>query len=86
MPEIVIGGTYQHYQGGIAKVICVAKHTESVEDLVVYEYTYPENDTKHPFHYPFRARPQAMFLEEVAYQGKTIPRFTLIKNAEEQAG
>ena len=80
MQELVIGGTYQHYQGGIAHVICVAKHTETVEDLVVYSYTYPENDTKHDFHYPFWARPLSMFLGEVEYEGKLIPRFRLVQD------
>ena len=78
MQELVIGGTYRHYGGGTAHVICVAKHTESVEDLVIYSYTYPENDTKHDFHYPFRARPKGMFLGDVEKDGKLIPRFTLI--------
>ena len=35
--EIKIGGTYHHFKGFIAKVITVAKHTETGETLVVYE-------------------------------------------------
>ena len=34
--EIKTGGTYHHFKGFIAKVITVAKHTETGETLVVY--------------------------------------------------
>lgn len=33
-PEI--GATYQHYKGGTYRVITMAKHTETGENLVVY--------------------------------------------------
>lgn len=84
MQELIIGGTYQHYQGGIAKVICVAKHTETLEDLVVYSYVYPKNDTKHDFQYPFRARPKTAFLEDVEWQGIMVPRFKLLEGEGER--
>jgi hypothetical protein len=76
MQELVIGGKYRHYRGGIAEIICIAKHTESVEDLVVYKYEYAPDDTIHDFHYPFWARPKGMFFDEVEVNGEMVSRFT----------
>jgi hypothetical protein len=36
MQEVVIGGTYQHYKGKYYKVLGIAKHSETNEDLVIY--------------------------------------------------
>lgn len=37
MQEIKIGKTYRHYKGNLYKVIGLAKHSETVEDMVVYQ-------------------------------------------------
>ena len=37
MSEITIGKTYKHYKGNIYKVIALAKHSETLEDMVVYQ-------------------------------------------------
>lgn len=37
MPEIQISKTYRHYKGNIYKVIALAKHSESLENMVVYQ-------------------------------------------------
>ena len=34
--EIIIGKTYKHYKGNVYKVIALAKHSETLEDMVVY--------------------------------------------------
>lgn len=62
-------GIYQHYKGEKYRVIGVAKHSESLEDLVIYEALY-ENETSKLW-----ARPLSMFLEEVEVEGKKVPRF-----------
>lgn len=36
MQKIEIGKTYRHYKGNLYKVIALAKHSETVEDMVVY--------------------------------------------------
>ena len=55
---------YQHYKGNIYTVIAIAKHTETMEEMVVYK------DDTHVW-----VRPLAMFEEMVEVEGKIIPRF-----------
>ena len=33
---VVLGGLYRHYKGGLYRVLTVAKHSETLEDMVVY--------------------------------------------------
>lgn len=65
-------GTYRHYKGGLYTVLAVAKHSETLEDLVVYVCQY-HNERSHVW-----VRPLGMFLESVHIDGKTIPRFEYI--------
>ena len=65
-------GKYQHYKGNFYKVIGVAKHSESMEDLVVYETLYDNPRSK------LWVRPLKMFLENVTIEGKEISRFKFI--------
>lgn len=37
MQEILIGKTYKHYKGNLYKIINFAKHSETCEDMIVYE-------------------------------------------------
>ena len=69
-------GTYRHYKGNKYKVIAVAKHTETLEELVVYQALYEPFD--------FWVRPLEMFNETVEVEGMVIPRFTYIE--EDQSG
>ena len=36
--KIEVGKTYRHFKGNIYEVICIAKHTESMEDMVIYKH------------------------------------------------
>ncbi len=56
-------GKYRHYKGKDYKVICVVRHSETLEDLVVYEALYENKVSK------FWARPLRMFLENVEVNG-----------------
>ena len=37
MQEIVVGKNYKHYKGTIYKIIALAKHSETTEDMIVYQ-------------------------------------------------
>ncbi|MEL0656482.1 DUF1653 domain-containing protein [Pseudoalteromonas issachenkonii] len=63
-------GIYQHYKGPQYKVIHVATHSETEEQLVIYQALYGE--------FGMWARPLSMFNETIEKDGKTIPRFAYI--------
>jgi hypothetical protein len=60
-------GKYRHYKGKSYEVIGVAKHSETLEELVVYRALYGNHD--------LWVRPLKMFTEEVEINGKKMPRF-----------
>lgn len=62
-------GIYQHYKGNTYLVLGTAKHSETLEELVVYVTLY-ENEEG-----PLWVRPLKMFLEDVVVNGKNVPRF-----------
>lgn len=62
-------GVYKHYKGNKYLVIGIAKHSESLEDLVVYIPLYDNEMSK------IWVRPLAMFEEEIEWEGKKMPRF-----------
>ena len=66
-------GLYRHFKGHDVRVICVAKHTETEEDFVVYEHIGENPKSK------FWIRPLAMFIEEVDRDGIKQPRFKFIE-------
>ena len=37
MQEILVGKTYRHYKGNIYKITAFAKHSETTEDMIVYQ-------------------------------------------------
>ena len=62
-------GRYRHYKGKNYQVIGVAKHSETLEELVVYKALYNNKVSK------LWVRPKKMFLEEVEVEGKKQLRF-----------
>ena len=66
---IVPGGLYEHYKGKHYKVHGVARHSETLEEVVVYDCLY-ENDLG-----TFWVRPLALFTGELEVDGKVVPRF-----------
>lgn len=69
--ELRIGGKYRHFKGLEYRVLYLAKHSESLEPLVVYQQLYGDHGVW--------VRPLSMFLETVTRDGKTTYRFTEIE-------
>ena len=66
-------GIYKHSKkGNLYKVIGTAKHSESLEDLVIYEALYENEVSK------LWARPASMFFDEVLIDGNYVPRFQFV--------
>ena len=63
-------GRYRHYKGGEYEVIGVARHSETLEPMVVYRPLY--NDSG------LWVRPHAMFFGQVEVDGKVVRRFAPI--------
>lgn len=68
-------GIYEHYSGKRYEVAGVARHSETLEELVVYRALY---DSKQFGHHALWVRPMQMFLETVMIDEKEIPRFRLV--------
>jgi len=67
-----IPGIYKHYRGGLYEVFFTAKHSETLEDLVVYRDLANSPD----FPTGLWVRPKSMFLELVEWNGSVVPRFS----------
>lgn len=65
--EIIIGGKYKHYKGGEYEVVGIAKHTETLEELVIYRSLDGTNN--------IWARPKSIFMDYV----EEVKRFDLFK-------
>ena len=63
-------GRYRHYKGNEYEVIAMARHSETLEWMVVYQALYGDGG--------LWVRPAAMFAENVVVDGKTLPRFLRI--------
>ena len=63
-------GKYRHFKGNEYEAVCIAKHSETGEEMVVYRALYGDGETW--------VRPALMWNESVERDGKQIPRFTYI--------
>lgn len=70
-------GAYKHYKGGQVKVIGIAHHSETLEEMVVYECQYESLSFGKG---SLWVRPLGMFLEEVEVEGKMVKRFEYLGN------
>ncbi len=69
-------GKYLHYKGKQYEVIGTARHSETLEPLVVYRALY---DSAEFGDGAIWTRPLKMFLETISVDGKDTPRFRLIE-------
>jgi hypothetical protein len=65
--SLQIDAIYEHYKGMQYKVLHIARHSETLEELVVYQALYGENG--------IWVRPLAMFIENITIDGELKPRF-----------
>jgi hypothetical protein len=65
-------GKYKHYKGNFYNVIGIAKHSETLEEMVLYEALYENPEGK------LWVRPKKMFLEEIEINGNKVKRFQYI--------
>jgi hypothetical protein len=76
MHQTIKPGIYRHIKGKEYEVIGIAKHSETLESVVVYRALYTSEE------FGDRAlwvRPIAMFLETVMIEGKEVSRFEYIE-------
>ena len=71
-------GRYRHYKGGEYELVGVARHSETLEALVLYRPL--DNEAG------WWVRPFAMFFEQVDVDGRLQPRFALTVPRGEPAG
>ena len=64
--KIEVGKTYRHYKGGIYKIIALAKHSETNEDMIVYQSQSTQD---------IWVRPKTMWNEII---NDNVFRFTLL--------
>ena len=67
-------GKYRHFKGMEYEVIGIARHSETMEEMVVYRALYGEGG--------LWVRPKEMFLESVEKDGKQFFRFEYIGKEE----
>jgi len=60
-------GIYRHYKGNLYEVAGLAKHSETLEDMVIYKALYGEGGTW--------VRPLSMWENLIEVDGKTVKRF-----------
>lgn len=60
-------GKYRHFKGNYYELIGIARHSETMEEMVVYRALYGECG--------LWVRPASMWTEEVSRDGYTGPRF-----------
>ena len=71
------GKYYRHFKGNLYRVLYIAKHSETLEDIVVYQAMYGEKG--------IWVRPKAMFEEIIERDGKSFRRFEEITTQDAEA-
>lgn len=66
-----IQGIYRHYKDNAYRVLGTATHSETQEELVVYQALYGDFGTW--------VRPAAMFFEKINVNGSALPRFAKVE-------
>lgn len=65
---------FVHFKGGLYKMIGTAYHSETLEEMVIYQALYGD--------YKIWVRPAAMFFDKVIHKGLEVNRFKEITESE----
>lgn len=68
-------GIYRHFKGNLYRLLCVARHSETLEPMAVYQALYGERGVW--------VRPLSMWSETVVHEGACVSRFSYIAEREE---
>lgn len=67
-------GKYRHYKGKLYEVLGTVRHSETLEEMVLYKALYESEYGKDSLW----VRPKEMFLESVILDGKEVKRFEYV--------
>ena len=67
--ESIKKGIYRHFKGGVYEVVGVGRHSESLEDMVIYRNAESGE---------YWVRPASMWNETVDFQGEKVKRFAFV--------
>ncbi len=68
---MITPGVYKHFKGNLYRVVDCVYHSETLEEMVLYQALYGEMK--------FWVRPLKMFTEMVLVENKPVLRFELVK-------
>lgn len=71
-------GRYRHSKGNEYTVVGTARHSETLEELIVYRQEYGDHG--------LWVRPKEMFSENVTIDGREVPRFQRLPSSSEHVG
>lgn len=71
MNHDITPGRYRHYKGNEYEVIGMARHSETLEPMVIYKALYGDNE--------YWVRPAGMWNETVEVNGKKFLRFAPVE-------
>jgi hypothetical protein len=63
-------GIYQHYRGNYYQVLGVSRHSETLEEFVVYQALYGD--------FGLWVRPVHMFSEKIQHESREVARFLFV--------
>ncbi len=70
LPDTPTPGLYRHYKGNDYRVVGLARHSETLEPMVIYQALYGERGTW--------VRPARMWNEVVEVAGRSVVRFARV--------